>query len=208
MRLDRGEVARYLGYGGRPLEPEIAALAEDCERELLQTGTPRRLGRRISVEDLPFAAESRDLRAHLRHCREAFLAVVTLGGEVDRLLRRWAAANMGKAAVGQACAAVWMDQCCDAYLSELEGHLGEGEYLRPAYSPGYGDLSLRWQESLLSLLDARRRIGVTLTTGGMLVPEKTVTAVVGISTVEEERCRSHCHSCPHEDCAFRKGAST
>ncbi len=208
MKLDRGEIARYLGYGSKPLEPEIAELADECEGELFRAGTPRRLGRRISMEALPFAGESRDLRAHLRHCREVFLMVVTLGGETDRLLRRWAAANMGKAAVGQACAAVWMDRCCDEYLLELERHLGEGEYLRPAYSPGYGDLFLRWQERLLSLLDARRRIGVTLTSGGMLVPEKTVTAVVGISNVAEERCRSHCHSCPHKDCAFRKGAST
>ena len=208
MKLDRGEVARYLGYGNRPLEPEISALAEQCERELFQIGAPRRLGRRMALEGLPFTGESQDLDRHLRHCREAFLMVVTLGGETDRLLRRWAASNMGKAAVGQACAAVWMDQCCDDYLSELEGHLREGEYLRPAYSPGYGDLSLRWQESLLSLLDARRRIGVTLTSGGMLVPEKTVTAVVGISDLPEERCRSHCHSCPHQNCPFRKGAST
>ena len=208
MRLDRGEVARYLGYRDQPLEPEIAALVDQCEGELFQIGAPRRLGRRMALEDLPFAGRSRDLDQHLEHCQEAFLMVVTLGGETDRLLRRWAASNMGKAAVGQACSAVWMDRCCDDYLLELESHLGEGEYLRPAYSPGYGDLSLQWQENLLSLLDARRRIGVTLTSGGMLVPEKTVTAVVGISHLAEERCRSHCHSCPHEDCAFRKGAST
>ncbi|HWQ07604.1 MAG TPA: hypothetical protein VN436_00790, partial [Holophaga sp.] len=175
MKLDRGEVARYLGYRDQPLEPEVAALVDQCEAELFRIGAPRRLGRRMVISELPFAKESQDLRGHLRHCREAFLMVVTLGGETDRLLRRWAAANMGKAAVGQACAAAWMDRCCDDYLLELEGHLGEGEYLRPAYSPGYGDLSLRWQESLLSLLDARRRIGVTLTSGGMLVPEKTVT---------------------------------
>ena len=208
MRLDTGEIARYLGYGARLLEPEIAALAEQCTGELSRLGPPRRLGRRMAVAALPFAGVSRDLDHHLRHCREVFLTVLTLGAEADRLLRSWAAANMGKAAVGQACAAVLMDQYGDAYLTELEGHLGEGEYLRPAYSPGYGDFSLKWQESLLTLLDARRRLGVTLTSGGMLVPEKTVTAVVGISSVAEERCRSHCHSCPHESCPFRKGAST
>lgn len=208
MRLDTGEIARYLGYGGRPLEPEIAALAEQCEGELCRMASPRRLGRRMAVSALPFAGASRDLDQHLRHCREVFLTVVTLGAETDRLLRSWAAANMGKAAVGQACAAALMDQCCEEYLLELEGHLGEGEYLRPAYSPGYGDFSLQWQERLLTLLDARRRLGVTLTNGGMLVPEKTVTAVVGISSVAGERCQSHCHSCPHGDCPFRKGAST
>lgn len=207
MRLEREEIARYLGYGKRALEPEIAALAEQCEEELRALGPPRRLGRRLAISALPFSGASRDLDHHLRHCREVFLTVVTLGAGADRLLRGWAAANMGKAAVGQACVAVLMDEYGDAYLQELEGHLEAGEYLRPAYSPGYGDFSLHWQESLLTLLDARRRLGVTLTQGGMLVPEKTVTAVVGISNLEEERCRSHCHSCTHESCPFRKGAS-
>jgi hypothetical protein len=204
MKLDRSEVARYLGYGTKPLSAEMEALVSRCEEQLYKTANPRRLGRRFVLFDLPF--ESRDLSQHLQHCKEVWLMVITLGSEVDRLLRIWSVEHIGKAAVGQACAAVLMDQCCDDYLGELEQRLNQGEYLLPAYSPGYGDFSLIWQGELLRLLDASRRIGVSLTEGGMLVPEKTVTALVGITNYPAERCQQSCHACTKKDCKFRKGS--
>ena len=48
------------------------------------------------------------------------------------------------------------------------------------YSPGYGDLPLSVQPALLDALDAGRRLGVTLTESLLMVPMKSVTAVVGI----------------------------
>ena len=204
MKLSSSEVARYLGYGGAPLSEELLSLAETCECDLLSGTKPRRLGRRMRRADLPF--ESSDLETHLKDCEEVFLTAVTLGGEADRLLRLWSAQNMAKATIGQALAAVYMDDCCDAYLLDLESHLQEGEYLLPAYSPGYGDFSLSYQETLLRLLDAPRRIGLTLTAGGMLVPEKSVTAVVGITKTPTRRCAVHCHSCTMPTCPFRKGS--
>ena len=49
MRLDQREIARYLGAAGKPLWPEAAAWARDCQRELEGTVTPRLLGRRLSL---------------------------------------------------------------------------------------------------------------------------------------------------------------
>jgi hypothetical protein len=205
MKLDRNEVARYLGYGTSPLSTEIETLVSQCEGQLLKGMLPRHLGRRLALSELP-SFDSRDLGRHLQNCKEVWLIVVTLGSEADRLLRVWSAQHIGKAAVGQACAATLMDQCCDEYLSELEQKLSEGEYLLPPYSPGYGDFSLSWQGALLHLLDAGRRIGVSLTEGGMLVPEKTVTAVVGITNAPTERCKQSCLACEKKDCQFRKGS--
>ena len=106
MRLDQREIARYLGAAGKPLWPEAAAWARDCQRELEGTVTPRLLGRRLSLS--LFAGESRDLDWHLRHCTQGVLFAVTLGAETDRLLRRWSVQSMAKAAVGQAVCAVWL----------------------------------------------------------------------------------------------------
>lgn len=205
MKLDRSEVARYLGYGTKKLSDEIEAMVSECEEALFKIGLPRKIGRRVPLSELP-DFESCDLSEHLKHCRDVWLMVLTLGSEADRLLRVFSTLHIGKAAVGQACAAVLMDLYCDEYLMELEQKLSEGEYLLPPYSPGYGDFSLVWQKTLLDLLDASRRIGVSLTQGGMLVPEKTVTAVVGITTVPTERCKQSCHACSKKDCQFRKGS--
>ena len=168
MNLDSKEIARYLGSRGADLWPEAAALAADCQRELEGTVTPRTLGRRLSLS--LFAGQSRDLDHHLRHCTEGILFAVTLGAETDRLLRRWSAQSMAKAAVGQAVCAVWLDQLCADYCDSFLPTLDEGQYLTPAFSPGYGDWDLAAQRQVLDLLQAPKRIGLTLTAGGMLVP--------------------------------------
>lgn len=203
MNFDRAELARYLGRAEQQFPPELEAFADQCGRELLQIA-PRHAVRRIARAELPF--DSGDLARHLDGCDEVFLTALTLGSEADRLLRLWSAQNMGKAAVGQALMAVYMDECCEALWASLEKGLQGKSYLLPAYSPGYGDFSLHWQERLLSLLDAPRRIGLSLSEGGMLLPEKSVTAVVGLTDTPARRCVQHCQNCTMQGCLFRKGS--
>ena len=201
MKLELCEIGRYLGYGTAALPPEVAEYAAQCERELERTAAPRTTGRRLSLSLL--RGESRDLDRHLRHCEEGFLAAVTLGSETDRLLRRWSALSMAKAAVGQAVCAVWLDDLLSDYCTALLRELPKGSYLTPPYSPGYGDWSLAAQRRVLDALDAYKKIGLTLTAGGMLVPEKSITCVVGISDRKEDACGQKCMRCRKTDCPFR-----
>lgn len=203
MNLDPREIARYLGIRGKALDPQGAAWADQCQRELAQAVTPRHLGRRLPLT--LFQGQSRDLDHHLRHCREGILYAVTLGPEADRLLRRWSAQSMAKAAVGQAVCAAWLDELCAAYCESLQQGLAPGEYLTPPFSPGYGDWDLAAQQTVLDRLQAPKRLGLSLTGGGMLVPEKSVTALVGISDRPEEACGQKCMRCRKTDCPFRAG---
>ena len=203
MNLDSKEIARYLGSRGADLWPEAAALAADCQRELEGTVTPRTLGRRLSLS--LFAGQSRDLDHHLRHCTEGILFAVTLGAETDRLLRRWSAQSMAKAAVGQAVCAVWLDQLCADYCDSFLPTLDEGQYLTPAFSPGYGDLPLTLQGPLLNLLDAPRRVGLCASSTHILTPRKSVTAILGIAGHPIEANTRSCVGCPaHDGCQYRK----
>ena len=201
MKLDLQEIARYLGYGRTPMPPEVSALAETCMGELERTVIPRFLSRRMAVRR--FTEDSRDLAHHLRHCEEAVLYAITLGPQADLLLRRWSVRDMAKAAVGQAVCAAWLDQLAAEYVAGIER--GEGEYLTPPFSPGYGDWDLSHQGEVLGLLDAPRRMGLALTQAGMLVPEKSITALVGISDRQEESCGQKCMRCKKTDCPFRAG---
>lgn len=200
---DPREVARYLGIPGGALDGPGGAYAAACWEELRRGTAPRGLHRRVDLA--PFRAASRDLDHHLRHCGEGFLYAITLGAAADRLLRRWSAQSMAKAAVGQAVCAAWLDELCAAYCATLEQDLAPGEYLTPPYSPGYGDWDLGAQPLVLDLLQAPKRLGLTLTAGGMLVPEKSVTALVGISDRKEEACGQKCMRCTKPDCPFRAG---
>lgn len=205
MTLDRREVARYLGARGTALDEQVSALVDACEQELTGAVTPRSCSRRLRLDQVDWRENSRDLAKHLSHCEEVILFALTLGAEADRLLRRWGAQSMAKAAVGQACCAVWLDDLCSDLCREFGRELPKGRYLTPAFSPGYGDWDLSAQQGVLDLLSAHKRIGLTLTKGGMLVPEKSITAVVGLSDRVEEACGQKCGRCKKKDCAFRAG---
>ena len=47
-------------------------------------------------------------------------------------------------------------------------------------APGYGDFPLVEQRTLLGLLDASRKVGVSLTDALLMVPSKSVSAVIGV----------------------------
>ena len=199
MKLDPQEIARYLGYGREPMPPQVSALADACQGELERAVIPRSVGRRMAADR--FTKASRDLSHHLRHCEEVVLYAITLGSQADQLLRRWSVRDMAKAAVGQAVCAAWLDQLAADFVEGIER--GEGEYLTPPFSPGYGDWDLSHQGEVLEILDAPRRMGLSLTQAGMLVPEKSITALVGVSDRQEESCGQKCMRCKKTDCPFR-----
>ena len=90
---------------------------------------------------------------------------------------------MAKAVVGQACAAAELEEYCDHCQRQIAREAErQGRYLRPRFSPGYGDFSIHCQDTLMRMLDCAKTIGLTLTAGGMMTPTKSVTAVIGMST--------------------------
>ena len=58
--------------------------------------------------------------------------------------------------------------------------LREGLHTKPRFSPGYGDFSLEHQRDFMRILDLENSLGLTLTGSLLLVPEKSVTAVIGL----------------------------
>ena len=113
---------------------------------------------------------------NLSGCREAFLFVVTIGTEIDRLIARLAVASPAQQFVTDAAASALAEGGADA-VSAL---LGDHRSCRPRFSPGFGDFTLAYQPELLRLTDAGRQIGVTVTDTLFLTPTKSVTAIMGV----------------------------
>ena len=129
----------------------------------------------------PMQINSRALARNLSGCDQAALFGMTLGLETDRLIYRLGRTAVGEAAVTDACAAAVAEAVCDELSQEIRGEaaaLGRGT--RPRFSPGFADFTLAYQRELLEALQLPKRIGVTLTGGGMMTPTKSVTAVVGL----------------------------
>ena len=105
----------------------------------------------------------------------------------------------------QAAAAAMIEAYCDGWQEELKQEFGkQGLYLRPRFSPGYGDFPLSCQLPFLRALECQKRIGLTVTDSLILAPSKSVTAVIGLSR-RDEKCHKHgCDVCEKTECPFRR----
>jgi hypothetical protein len=213
MNVNRSEIFRYLGYRGKPAGEEVLKSIDFCLEELERVVSPRWLSRTFPVALQPDAVAiggieitSKDLRGHLEGCGEAVLFAATLGPRVDLLLLRYSKIDMSKTVILQACAAAATESCCDEFEQEIAEEAGKrGLYLRPRYSPGYGDFSISHQKDILGVLDCPKRIGLTMTESCMLTPTKSVTAVIGLTDREQSCHIAKCMECKATDCPFRKG---
>ena len=116
----------------------------------------------------------------------------------------------------QAAAAALIEEVCDELNEQLRLEAAqEGKSLRPRFSPGYGDFRLEHQTELFRILEVQKRIGVTLTEHLLMMPSKSVTAVIGISDMPQDaQCggqgaglTSGCGACDRTDCSFRKSSA-
>ena len=105
----------------------------------------------------------------------------------------------------QAAGAALIEEVCDQAWEDLRrAGEAEGWHLRPRFSPGYGDFPLSCQRELLTLLRAPETIWLTAGESMLLLPTKSVTAVMGRSRLALPCHRTGCEACGKTDCAFRR----
>ena len=62
--------------------------------------------------------------------------------------------------------------------------------------------------SLMQLLDAQKRLGLTVTQEHILIPRKSVTAIIGLADHPLKKGARGCATCRmRETCMFRKGGT-
>lgn len=149
-----------------------------------------------------FSVDSAHLARNLQNCEYAVIFAATLGLAVEQQRRRAVAVSSVEALTVDAVGSAGIEAFCDQICIRLAKQFPEYK-LRPRFSPGYGDFPLEVQKKLLQVLDAHRKIGVSLSDGLLMIPQKSVTAVVGLS---KEGCNlpvADCEHCDHLTCEFR-----
>ena len=193
MNLRRA--ARYMGCP-QPDE-RVWALLKRGEAIVWEAAQPRHVIRRLGAKDFPLPGEA--VRRHLAGCRELLLIAATLGAGMDQRIRRESLMDMALGLAVNACAAA----CLEDYLDGLPLPLAPGEYATPRFSPGYGDLPLTVQTEFLFRVNGKA-IGLCETAAHMLAPEKSVTALCGVTASPRAHCPRSCERCPHTGCPFRE----
>lgn len=219
MELNRREIYRYLGYGAAEPDERIKQIIEDCIAQLSRVISPRYVTRRFPLQILSghrldftcFQVISEDLEKNLQGCDEVILFAASLGTGPDFLMQRYGRLDMSRAVILQAAAAAMIEAYCDEKNEALKKEeLAKGRGLRPRYSPGYGDFSLTYQKEICRILAAEKTAGITLTDSLLMLPSKSVTAVIGAGKPEtmekgQKLCGlGGCAGCQKEDCLYRK----
>lgn len=203
----------YMGSKGRDASA-LMPLIDECAEELSKAVRPRytyrlfpieRTEEGIAVTGTGLVLTGSSVSGHLEGCDKCILLCATLSAGADMLIRQQEAYDMAKAFVTDCIANAAIENVCDSAEEEMRQRLPD-KYFTWRYSPGYGDLPLSLQGLFLGVLDAQKRIGLNLTESGMLVPGKSVTAVIGVSDAPIPKSKRGCVGCMmYDNCSFRKG---
>lgn len=124
---------------------------------------------------------SNDIARLTSRSDECYILAATLGQEVDRCISLTQQKNMLDGIALDACASVRIDAFCSHFIqSEIKPGLHAGEFLTSRFSPGYGDLNMNVTEDVLQILNAGKRIGLSVTRSLMMTPVKSITAFIGL----------------------------
>lgn len=209
--IDREQAFRYTGMHGTPDE-KLLALADRCERKLLAAAVPNYVYRvcplttaetGIRCAGTALYLTGKDIAAHLNGCTQAILLCATLSAGADAAIRSGSAADALEGLVTDAMASALTEQLCDAAEQEILQRFPDC-YPTWRFSPGYGDLPLDIQGDLLAAVGAEKRLGVSVSAGGMLIPTKTVTAIIGLAPQPVPKGKRGCAVCRMaKTCRFR-----
>ncbi|MBR4761991.1 MAG: Vitamin B12 dependent methionine synthase activation subunit [Clostridia bacterium] len=148
------------------------------------------------------AVRSRDLCKNLNGSKQAVIFAATVGVGIDRLIAKYGTVEPSRAVVLAAVGAERIEALCDTFCADMAAQTGL--YLKPRFSPGYGDLPLSFQKRIFALLDCQKHIGLGLGDSMLMSPSKSVTAIAGLCENAAQSI-SKCDICEKRDCAFKAG---
>lgn len=199
-KIHRKQWLRRMGVRGEGDE-RLAAAMDKWEPVLLGEIRPQGIYRILDLDALEL--EGRAIQKHLKGCREMAVMGVTLGAGTDRLIRINQVRDMADAVILDCGASVLIEQICDQAEEQIRRET-DG-FLTGRYSPGYGDLPVKTQEQLVRILDSARKIGLTVNSSHIMIPRKSVTAILGIADHPVKGYLASCSECTLKDtCILRK----
>lgn len=167
---DAGSCARSVAAATKGAS---AAAESDCSRD--DVGGVALAGTDVTLKGL-------DIARFLRDATHVALMAVTLGAHCERELRRLSVLNPTDALLYDAACSALVEAAANGLQERLCFDVAQRgfEVLPGRFSPGYGDLPLDVQKPLLGAIDAYRALGLAATESFLLVPRKSITAIVAL----------------------------
>ncbi len=195
------EVLRYLGHKSQAIDPELKATLEATCARAAAAIRPRWVwrvfplrqedgiacsgsttGTRFLVEGTSLVLDGLSMEVLLQGASAIVLMAVTCGPGPDLAWQRTHEKHPTQSLIYNACAVEIVERAANAQIDAWSR--GQGFSATKRYSPGYGDLPLSVQPALLDALDAQNTLGITLTPQLWMVPQKSVTALIGLKETD------------------------
>lgn len=200
VRIDRSKWLEVMNVSGE-MDDSLEKSADEAERLLLSIARPKCTYRIMDIKDMRLAGKS--IRRHLEGCRKAVVMGATLGAGVDELIRKMQIIDMALAVIIDCGASILIEQLCDKLERDIKKNICG--YATTRFSPGYGDFPIEYQKNIIRYIDGQRRIGLNVTADFIMIPRKSVTAVMGISDNPVFGSLATCGECVlREKCRLRK----
>ena len=211
IKLCEEEILRYMGYpsGYKTDETQLYSIRR-IKEEIVASAKPKTIYKRFEIASADGGVEIKGsevvllgeaIRKHLEGAKTCIIMAATLGIEVDRILRRTQIKSVSDGLIADACATAYIEAVCDELEKEINEKCGRCNY---RFSPGYEDFPISQQKEIITLLDAEKKIGLCTTESNLLVPVKSVTAVLGVTDTYAS-CNNKCDKCSNKErCAFSR----
>ena len=217
MDINKNEVLRYLGHKNQEIDDELNGLIELCIKEVQELTRPLYTYKifdieviaenEIKVHGTNLLLKGKDIYNHLKDAKRCAIMAATLGISMDNKIRITGKMDMTKSFILDATATDMIEKVCDKAEAEIiEQAKSEGFKTNFRFSPGYGDLGMDIQGEIISILNANKILGLTTTTSSILIPRKSVTAIVGFLEPDAEVSKKrNCGICNlRKTCNFRR----
>lgn len=214
--IDLEEVLRYLGHKGQMVDDITDSLIKECIDEISQNFNGKYIYKifdiskdkgYIEVLGSELKLVGCDILNHLKDCNKCAIMAATMGVDVDNKIRYYEKSHLAKSIIFDACATAAIESLCDQVEKEI-GELAGKEKLGVTwrFSPGYGDLPIEIQGEVLNVLDAYRKIGLGATENYILIPRKSVTAIIGFKEGNDTKEFHKCKKCNMDkNCNYKRG---
>ena len=216
LKIDAAEVRRYAGL--RKAENfDEKNIFEACEEALIFLET-RGIWKiydydcenKFVLSEPKFEIVGDSIIKHLNGCEKVACMAVTVGEKIEEeVTRKFKIGEYVSSILLDAAATAAVEQAADSLEKTIALKVAKESYkMRWRYSPGYGDWNLNQQKKFFEIIGAEE-IGMSLSAAMMLIPRKSVTAIIGLEKIiSGENFSAHkknsCENCQKKDCPARK----
>lgn len=191
------DALRYLGHKGQPLGEDLAVAFQNAVTKvsaLQATGVAKQFPvscvnpEGVWLAETSLVLPGSHIARHVGTAQAVLLLAVTLGFACERLLRQAACVNAVQGLMADACASSMVENAAEVFSDTLAYEVAsQGFTCGKRFSPGYGDFPLSVQPAFLEALGATKTLGIQVTPGDLMVPTKSITAVIPLYAKQGEQ---------------------